>query len=137
MIFIFRIDTFSVNLIHTGWLFIHYVFSILSKLQLLVSLSYQTFLYIAASFLRSFLLNPLLWPICAFGSCSINGHLCFSNRLTQYMQSKMKQESYISVMCCFHANVITRHTQTNCVLYVGSHCVIAKTYRRNSTEIRI
>jgi len=49
----------------------------------------------------------------------------------------MKQESYVSVRCYFPANVITRHTQTICVLYVGSQCVMAKNYRRNSTELRI
>jgi len=49
----------------------------------------------------------------------------------------MKLESYVSVMCYFPANVITRHTQTFSVLYVGSQCVMAKTNRRNSTEIRI
>jgi hypothetical protein len=48
-----------------------------------------------------------------------------------------EKEGYVPVMCYFPANVITRHTQTNCVLYVGWQCVIAKTYRRNSTEIRI
>jgi len=48
-----------------------------------------------------------------------------------------KPVSYISVMFYFPANVITRSTQTNCVLYVGSQCVMAKTYRSNSTEIRI
>jgi len=44
-------------------------------------------------------------------------------------------------MCYFPANVITRHTHrqthTNCVLYVGLQCVMVKTDRRNSTEIRI
>jgi len=49
----------------------------------------------------------------------------------------MKQESNVSVMCYCAANVITSYTQKNCVLYVGSQCVIAKTDRRNSTEIRI
>jgi len=49
----------------------------------------------------------------------------------------MKPESNVSVTCYCAANVITRHTQTNCVLYVGSQCVIVKIDRRNSTEIKI
>ena len=123
------------NVIHTGRLFIHYVLYILSILQLFVPPCYYTFWYISASFWRSLSLNPSLWPICAFGSCSINRHLHFSYRLTQYLQSEMKQESYVSVMCYFPANILTRHTQTNCVLCVGSHCVIARTDSRNGTQI--
>jgi len=38
-------------------------------------------------------------------------------------------------MCYFPANVLTRHTQTHCVLCVGSQCVIARTDRRNGTQI--
>ena len=97
--------------------------------------AYDEFSCILWTLRMSFSLNPSIWPIRAFGSCSINRHLRFSYSLTQYIQSEMKQESYVSVMCYFPANVLTRHTQTDCVLCVGSQCVIARTDRRNGTQI--
>jgi len=49
--------------------------SVLSHTKIFVSsCCYQTFWYIIASFSRSLVLNPSLWPISAFGSCSINTH---------------------------------------------------------------
>ena len=61
-----------------------------------VVVSYKVeFSYILASLSMSFALNPSLWPMIAFASCSNNRYLNFSYRLTQYIQSYMKQESYI------------------------------------------
>jgi hypothetical protein len=80
-------------------------------------------------------LNPALWPIDAFGSCNINRHLQFSYRLTVLRELNETIKLHI-VMCYCTANVITRHTQTHCVLYVGSEGVMDKTDRRNGTEIR-
>ena len=80
-------DSFSVNLIHIARLIIHYVFYILFVLKLFVSPCYQTFWYSKSSFWMSPALNPAVWPICAFGSCNINGRSHFSYSLTQYIQS--------------------------------------------------
>jgi len=40
------------------------------------------FPYINRTLSMSLALNPTFWPICAFGSCNINGYLHFSYSLT-------------------------------------------------------
>jgi hypothetical protein len=55
--------------------------------DVLPSVVVNVFSYIISIFSMSLSLNNLFWPICTFGTWSINRHLRFSYRLTQYIQS--------------------------------------------------
>jgi hypothetical protein len=119
--------TFSVNVIHTARFFIHYVFYILSILQLFISPCYHTFWYMSASFWRSLSLNPSLWPICAFGSCSIKRHLHFSYRLTVHTELNETRKlcfSYVLLSCkCNNKTQTNKQTNKQTVCFMWDHSV--------------
>jgi hypothetical protein len=106
-------DTFSMDFLHTGRIFINYVFYTLSILLLGLWPCYG---YIRLSFWMSLALNPDLWPICAFASCSINRHVHFSFRLTVHIKLNETSKLCISyvLLCCKCKN--KTHTNNLCAL---------------------
>jgi hypothetical protein len=120
MVFILSSDIYSVNIIGTARFSIHYVFYILIILQLLYEL-------VITHFDTSVQASECL--------------LCWIRLTGQFVRSDPAAvtEIYILVTGWHSIYRVTRHThiQTNCVLYVWSHYVMAETDRRNSIQIRI
>jgi hypothetical protein len=106
---------FSMDLLHSGRLFIHFVFLYTDLLHVCMPPCYQLMLpYIRLTFWMSPALNPLLWSIFAFGFCSMNRHSHFSYRHTVHTQlneTSTLWASFVFLSCkCKHKS----HTNNLC-----------------------